>query len=608
MSNKNNFKKISVILLTVFFIFNTVSYAGDSIVADFANKTFNISLTDGSSIFHHDNEDREKYNNQILQETSNINISLFDRFGGNLKFIPYFGEKKFNLSVADSIYSNMKENNNEFSISPKDIFNKSDAQVNNEVYEGRPDILSDENVAAGMTDPRQSAYSSVSDSGGQAAVGNMYLGMSNIITEFVTYLAGGGILKDIGKFWGMIIKSGVYEYITNMIMQFFPLIVLLFVFMLFRSIMNIVNGSESIGKIMIKVLNFTISLGIVYAMVTNPNVIKSISDLVIIETDNLFTNIIAKDANEVSRSDDNKHILYATIWSKTVLDPWSKGMFDGLKYDELYTQHSDKRKIKMDQSNDNIMTEWSSDSLRYGSATLTGDVKIPLGNGRNIQNWAALAWSTQSIYHIDSVESESEEVDDDLTIGESFYAWPKAELTPNNNQIYIDNFRWLDAKLNISPGYISPEEHNGNYDKSKTYKNEFIKYGIESIILSLLLFPFIGPIFRKLIVMIQIVISSIRWMYMSIMSIVKPNDNNYSNLSNIKNILMPLYIYLWWSMTIYIMFYFYEVLVGDLLGNIIWLILSYSISKFKPITSTKTLRRMQRETKNVFNNIRRKYS
>lgn len=579
-----------------------------SIIADFANKVFDVELTDGSGIFDSqaDIDRREKYNNLIIQDQMDQKISLYDRFGGNIKFVPYFGEKKFKIGMPDKIYSNIKQNNGDFVIDVQDIFKKSGAVINNAVYEGRPDIISEENVEAGMVDPRYSAYSGVSSSGGEAALGNFYLTYAKIVTEIVTYIAGSGIFRSVDSAWEMATSSSLFELFSNMVKNVLPLAVVFFVFFLFRSILRMLKGQQSIGDVLIKTLSFMISVGLIFSILANPNILRPLTTKVVLAIDDLFAQVLSEEASapEVAQSSDNRYVLQATIWSKTVLDPWAKGMFDGRKYNELYTQFSDKPKSKkMPQSNDNIMTEWDDGEIRYGSATLTGDVKVPIGGDEVVQNWAALAWSTQSIYHIDAVNASSEEVEEEQEAGTSLLSWPKAERTPNNNQIYVDSFRWLDAKLNISPGYISPEHHDGNYKESRPYEVSFISSGINAAFLATLLVPILFPAIRKLVALIKVITASVRWMYMSIMSIIKPEDNEFSLVSNLKNVFKPLYFYFWWSMTIYIMFFLYMKLVGNgILGDVVWLALAIVIIRFKPVSNMKVLRDMKYAAKNLFTN------
>lgn len=603
---------ISVAFVFSLFSFSATTRAEDkavddsSIIADFANKTFEIELTDGSSIFDRNQGIREKYNNEVIQESKMKNVSLYDRFGGNLKFVPYFGERKFKIGMADRIYSNIKQNNKEFSISASDIFSQSDAQVSSVVYEGRPDVVSDENIESGFIDPRVSAYSSVSDSGGSAALGNLYLTFSNVVTEFVTYLSGEGIYNDAKDAWESLLDSGTYKEFARVIKHVLPLVAIFFLFTMLRSIVRLLKGNESIGKVMIRALNFAVSLGIVFTLLGSPSTFGSITGVFIKAIDDLFTSTLVDDTSEVAKSDDGRYELRATIWEKTVLDPWAKGMFDGRGYNELYTQYAGKGKTKMPQSHQNILAEWKGKEVKYGSATLTGDVKVPLGNGKYVQNWAALAWSTQSIYHIDAVNSESEEVDEEdeeTEKGDSLYSWPKATTTPKNNQIFVDNFRWLDAKLNISPGYVTPEDHDGNYKDSEPYKEGFIKYGLKSAFMALLLLPILVPVIRKLKQLLSVLFGSVRWIHMSIMSIIKPDDDHdYNHLTNLKNVFKPLYFYYWWSMTIYIMFFLYLKLTGGVLGSILWLVLSYIILKFKPLTNPNKIRRVYHYAKNLFIN------
>lgn len=608
MRSKNIFVVIFTALFLVLPISSSIVKAEDSIVGDFANKTFSVELTDGTGIFDNDPSARESINNKIIQGTEDRTLSLYDRFGGNIRFVPYFGEKKFGINMADKVYSNIKKNNGEFTINAKELLKESDAKVNNKVYEGRPDIISESEYEAGLVDPRRSAYNVVSDTGGEASVGNMYLEISIAINSLVSYFVGNHLYEDVTHMWDVATNSTVFTIASKLINSIMPLIVMFFVIYLLFSVSKLLKGERSIGEVLIVTISFMLSVGIVFSTLANPSVLKPVSDFIIKGTNDVFSSALKVDANEVTKSDDNKYIIEATLWSKSVLDPWAMGMFDGRKYDELYTQYAGNNKSKLPQSHQDILEKREDGSRRYGSSYLTGDVKIPLGHEQFTQNWAALAWSTQSLYHIDAVETKKEETTAQTEEGESTKKWPKATVTPKNNQLYVDSFRWLDAKLNISPGYDGPEDEDGNYADSRPYKTSFIKYGTYSLFLSLLMLPLLYPGVIKLIALIKTITAGLRWMYLSIMSIVKPGDSRYSQISNIKSVLLPGYHFFWWSLVIYLMVYLYSTLIGTIIGDVAWLILSIIIIKFKPVNPPKYVRQLQSKVKMQFNNITRKFT
>ena len=456
---KRKTKLLILVLIIVLSSFGALLvYASDdeddiySLYGDFLNRVFLIEPTDGAGIFEGSTQKRKEYNDKILVGEEVPRISLYDRFGGNISFIPYFGEEKFEISLVDKFYSNIKENNAEFSFKIRDLFKSSDAQVNTVVYPDRPEVLSKEDHNSGKKDPRLDAYMQL-HTGGDAAVGNFYLYLSKIITSVVGFLSGNRLFEIASDIINYLIDSEFYTAVTNVIKTFTPVFVSGFVIVLIISAKKFAFGEIGLSKILQNGLNFLVSLGILYAVISNPHILKPITDYTIGLVDTLFTTSLSHGDSEISSSDDPTYVIEATLWEKTVFEPWTMGMF-GDEYKNLYTQYHNGPGNKMNQSNDNITENWSGDEIRYSSTFHTGDIVVPLGNGREIRNWAALAWSTQSIYHIDAVlESGSmDTVISDINNGIN-RSWPLATTTPRNESIFIDNFRWLDAKLNISPGY-----------------------------------------------------------------------------------------------------------------------------------------------------------
>ena len=601
-------KRIFIIFILFFlFIINfsikTYAATTNSLGADFINKVFAITLTDGTDIYDTNNTTRRTLNTNILKNTSKSVSSLYDRFGGNLVFVPYFGEKKFSLNLVDTFYDNIKDNNGKFQFKIQDLWANTDGQINNIVYTGRPDILSEQVISAGKVDPRRAIYSAVSVSGGEANVGNLYLGISKFITSTVGYLSGSGIYKAVNTAWNSIINTKVYKGITDQIMVFFPLLVCMFVVCLFYMTIKIIKGEKSLNQHIIEIANFFFALGIVFMFLTNPNAFQSVTNFAVTSTDTIFKIGLSSTANEVSKSDDPTNIVQATLWSKTVLDPWCRGMFNGRSYDQLYTQFNNSAtNTKLPQSKTSIIKPWTDKSIKYNSATLTGDIQIPLGNKKVSRNWAALAWSTQSLYHIDAVKDAT---NSKLIDG---YSWPVAKRTPLNSNIYADDFRWLDAKLNISPGYSTPTANDSNYKLSNSYSESFISSGIDSLFMSLLLLPILYPIIRRLVSLIQIVTLGLRWLIRSLGTISKPGDGRYSVISNLKAVFISLYEYFWWSLSMYMMISIYMAITGSIIGDIVWLPLSIIICKFKPVTTSNQVNNIKKFISKGIGNIKYKIS
>ena len=588
------------LVASLYFSLTYVVYAADatesSIQADFVNKVFEVSLTDGSNAFttKEDAKEREELNDAIYSGQDVGTRSLYDRFGGDIRFVPYLGEKKFKLSLIDTFYDNAKKDNELFSFSLSDFWADRSAQVNNVVYPGRPDVVSETNYKEGWVDPRRAAYAPVSSVSGQASVANFYLSLAKNFTFLVAYLSGSGLYESLKQIWQSLTSSGFYEGVSDVFLSLMPLLLAAFVVRFAYYTIKALKGEKSFSQLGAEALTVALSLGFIYLFAEEPDALSELGDFVVTAVDDVFTEVINEASDEVAKSDDHRYVVEANLWKKTVLDPWAKGMFDGRKYDELYTQfETDPSKTKMPQSNDAVTESWPEGEVRYNSAALTGDVKVPTSVDSFVRNWAALAWSTQSIYHIDAVDRATDA---------SGKAWPRASTTPNNPQIYVDSFRWLDAKLDVSPEYYASDDVVKNYTGSREYKVSFVSAGFESLFMSLLLIPMLYVIMRRLWIMIQIIMIGVRLMMYSMIHIVYPVQ--FSPLHNLKRIGKSMYNYLWWSAILYIMIILFKELAGNsFIHNIIYLVLCILIIRYNPIRNENVMELVQ-WGKMQFNNIK----
>ena len=566
---------------------------GLSFHGDLVNKVFDISLSDGTDFFNPEwNIKRKDYNKKIFQ-TPDVapQISLFDRFGPDIQFIPYFGEKKFELSLLDTFYENIKDNNGEFKFAINDLWKNRSGVLLNEVYDGRPEIVSESERESGYEDPRRDHYTGLSITGANAAIGNFYLKVGILFTKLVSFLGSNRIFELMNSVWETVVNNGIWEELSKNILLLVPIIMIPFIIYLTKLIIQYNSGKKTSRAVWPNIVNYFATLFLVAFLLGAPNAFGDLFKTLLTQIDDLFAYALNQNANEVSKSSDLDNVYEATLWSKSVFDPWCKGMFDKRGYDELYTmydQNPDHKKLI--QSNENITEQWPEGEYRRNSKYVTGDIQIPIGGGEIVRNWGALAWSTQSIYHIDAVPNQ-------FTYMQTGESWPLSQLTPKNPSIYVDNFRWLDAKLNISPEFASDSTYNNNYPvgdgdtDAHKYSDGFIVYGFEALFMSFLLAPLLYPIMKRLISLMLIILISGRLMLRSIICLFKPGDNEYHLLANIKKILKPLYHYFWWSLVSFIFAILYLTLTGKFLSNILYIGICLVLMKIaKPINNFREIR------------------
>lgn len=608
----SNKKRFTCTIFLIIFLFSTLTItvkADDSstrsIVGDWFNKVFSVELTNGDVLLETDESknNRKELNDSIYNDSVNGSYSLYDRFGGQIQFIPYFGETKISTGLADRFYTKYVENDGEFSLTLDDIkkFFESPAISNNVIYENRANILSQEEIDGGNVDPRVSAYSAVSMTGGDASLGNLSLTIANAFVQVVAWLSSGGLFKTINDIWTKFCDAGFADFLQSIVLYFLPLCVAVFVFLMVKRAFKSIKGHYSFRKLMSDIIGSLISLGLVFSLMINPTAFSSIFESITTIIDNTLDSALQIDADEVIKSDKTENVRAATLWKNAVFEPWCKGMFDGYRYEELYTQFDENNKhVKMPQSNDDVQTTdtFNDGGKKYNSVNMTGDVQIKIGDSNKdiVRNWGALAWSCQSNYHIDSVENQDTEDNANAIQNSDDKEWPKALTTPMNDKIYIDNFRWLDAKLNISPEYISTEETNANYSNSRSYKQNFIACGAESLWMALLLIPIGILSIRKLKCSLVLVASAVKLCYYSMANLVIPEK--YDVLGNLKRTFRPLYDFFWWSMIIFVSIVLYSKFTGHgFMVDIVWIVLSIYLNKFKPIRTPNQLR-------NAINNVK----
>lgn len=563
-----------------------------SIIADFFNKVFDVKPTDGSSFLESnmDKSERERINDDIFDGNSMERVSLYDRFGGTIKFIPYFGEIRIKTTLLDKFYSVIIELDEEnFALTVDDIimFFSQQAISNNTAYETRPPVLGQDEVEGGYVDPRVYTYSAVSSTGGAASMGNVGLSVGKCMTAITGYFSSGGLFRTLEDIWRKFCDAGGAEFLTNLAKFFLPIMTIWFLLRMIPNGFKVLKGDFALKKFLEDLLSVCISLGLIFTLSADPNAFGSTLSTISTFIDDTFDKALALSDDEVFASDRTENIRTAFLWKETVLEPWCTGMWD-LPYESLYTQYdTNPSHTKMEQSNDDVDTTFYGDEVRYNSTKLTGDIVVPLDNGREIRNWAALAWSCQSVYHIDAVEASYERMIPN--------AWPKAEVTPRNTDIFVDNFRWLDAMLDISPEYREENTARMNYANSKDYKQWFIKGGAKSVYLSGMLIPILIIAFRKTYSIVLLLVSAIRLLLLSLWNLGMSNSNV---LNNLKKTFKPLADYFWWSIMSFVAITSYGALMNkNIFCDMVWVILGVILNLYKPISMTHSQREALEITK-----------
>lgn len=590
---------IVIFCLIIFSVSLTVA-ATDSIVGDFFNPVFTIKPTDGTTFLEslESQANREKTNDEILDEVANgeyaEKYSLFDRFGADINYIPYHGEIRITTTLADEFYTKWKNMDGEFKLKISDIkslFAKS-SKSNNTVYKNRPPIISSSDIKSGSMDSRVYQYPGITV-GSDADVGNFNLKFSIFMSSFAAFVSGSDIYKLINELINFIFDNGGKEVIKAISTTVLPVVLIAFVFYLVKSSFNIIKGTLVLRTFLSNIIVVFIALGFIFYISRNPTSLNDSLLSVVSFVDNIFDEQLNVNGSEIVQSSVNDNVREASLWEKSVFEYWCKGMFNR-PYSEMYTNYS-LEGVKYPQSNDDIFEEWTGEEIRYNSTILTGNINVPLGGGINSKNWAALAWSCQSKYHIDAIQP--------VYVNGS---WPKATTTPQNTDIFIDNFRWIDAFLDMSPEYTSDGNININYSNSKSYENWFYTNSIKSMFMGIMLIPIIMVGIKRVKISIKIAGASMQLFYYSFLQIFMPDSQ--SPIENLKKVFKNIYEYLWWSIIIYVVTILYLKYVGgNFIINVVYIIISIYLVFHKPINMPRAVVEITNRTKNTIGNLASKF-
>lgn len=603
-----------------------------SLKANLINPVFQVELSEGTIInTDGEREKRKKINDEIILNNGKKTYSLYDRFGGNIQFVPYFGEAKIKTTLVDKIYTYLEDNDYNFEIKSKeivDLIKKPQAYSNNIMYVGRPDVLTaDDIVQGGKKDPRVSAWSPSNTSGLSAGIGNMNLTISEFITYFTAWLSGNKMYNTMENLWLKAWKSDIGILVLTIFRIIFPMLGLTLLFGIVKRGIQFAKGKTSFRGVIGYFITGIITAGVITSFAADPNKFLSISTQVATFADEQFDKGLAINGSPIVKSDDTSNVRMASLWEETVFYPWVQGTF-GTTYESLNQPDLKKSSKGLKLEGDKLEGKW--EGTRYNNLEVLGQPRVNLGQGKYIDNWAAFAWSTQSIYHIspnnyNDVKDVNEGQPDNRTeeqkkkdqsakdnydkAGVTSYnnkkitdvSWPIAPTTPMNDQIYLDSFRWIDAKLNVAQGYNgSYDEKNktDNYNTGRAYTEDFIKQGFNALFASLMLLPIAIMGFKKCKQSVLVLAGGVIFLYNCCKWFFVPTG--YGLGSNFKRLAASTGWYLWYSLITYMMITIYKLTAhGNALALLIWITISLYLLFLQPPESFG-------DVKKRFNNFRLK--
>lgn len=379
--------------------------------------------------------ERQQINEKIALKTADKSYSLYDRFGGDISFFKYYGENTVSTNLMDKVYTAV----NYISISGnmfdniknvQQILETTKATYKNIFYDSRPELL-DAN-----SDVRVKMYSDNCYSVGAVydlSWANYKLETTKVLFTVTDWFVSDRYLDTFTNLPNIVFTSNVYKTLIP------PLLTMLlsfagmgFIAWLVLRAIKLRGGNLAIRDMVVKLITACISGGLVICLITSPTQFFDITNKLIKIPTTLVNNTLnlTYSDNEIIHSDSTDNQVSAALWKASIFDQWCMAEF-GTTYENLYTEKAGKGNVGMP-----ITDETS--SLR--------DIMVPLGGDAKAQNWAALAMSLQSQYHIDAIEDSKTMTN--LEDATQVY-FPIATKTTNES-IYADDFRLIDGMSNIS--------------------------------------------------------------------------------------------------------------------------------------------------------------
>lgn len=454
--------------------------------------------------------------------------SLFELYGEDLHWYRYFGEASYTPGLLDHIWSAVDQKKTDELGVFDTIDWEADDYLSCQTYPDRPTVLTKEDIKNGDRDPRVLALSTGMFNGYFYVAGSVKMTVAKGFVALVSFLIGPEMRQVIVDLIDKIESTKIWDGIKVILMCLCGLAMVLFIFSLVGKGIKYAKGQGAFRDALNRFIIGFVCLGLLFASLARPAVFNDTIDKVVNLVDTLFNAALADSIqnDEIIAVTDPDLATHAVLWKKAIFNPWCRGQF-GDDYEHLYTVYAEnltKKQKAMKQSHDEVDTNDQTGKAFYDSASLTGDVFVPVGNGKEVRNWAAYLYSCGTIYHIDSTLDESEAKNIDTV--NSYITFPHYTLktTANDPDIPADLFRIIDAQMNISPQYFANSSTNDNYQDANSLNPHF---GWQSTVMvfnaSLLLFM-LPVIIQKLMNFIMLMITMIKLIYYTIMELFKEGN------------------------------------------------------------------------------------
>ena len=486
-----------------------------------------INFTENDNIYDRNKEVFTGYVSKLQgnQDTSKT-YSLFELYGEDLQWYRYFGEATYQPTLMDHVWSAIDQDKIDELISFSTIDYNATNYLSCNVYPGRPIVLTAVDVNNGDKDPRVSALTVSWFNGFFYVSGTLKMTIAKYLVALVTFLIGPELRKIIFSTIEWIESTEIWVMIQPVIFLILGFAIIGFIVSLVMKAIRYAKGNGSMREATSRFLVGVAMLGFLFAATYNPSIFNKTIDSVVNVVDNVFNATLADSLknDEVIAVQDSQLAPHAVLWKKAIFNPWCRGQFDDLEYNELYTQFAtlSKGQSAMPQSHEEIDTSDMTGKAFYDSATLTGDIYVPRGGNVNVKNWAAYLMSCGTKYHIDSTLTT--ETASNINVDTIQFPNFTTNTTANNPEIPADTFRVIDAQMNISPQYFANGSRTPNYPTAVGLNPHYEEQSVVMLFNAAMLAFLIPPIFQKLMSFALLLITTIKLIYYSILEIFKEGE------------------------------------------------------------------------------------
>ena len=521
-------------------------------------------------------------------DDNSTKYSLFELYGEDVRWYRYMGELTYSPSLLDHIWCAIDQKKVDKLISFDTIDYEAPVYLSCQVYNERPVVLTSTDIDNGYKDPR-AKYQYFNGYG--YVLGSFYMTCAKYINATMTALMDDTLTNAIFDVFDKIesetADSKIWEGIRVIILVLLGLSMVFFIISLVGKGIKYAKGQGSPKEAIERFLIGFCCLGLLMATVYNPKIFNNVIRNTLNVVDDFFQASLAESKqiqnDEVICVSDPDYVMQAAIWKTGIFNAWCRGQFDGLEYEQLYTNYSkegaEEGKGFMPQSNDTPDPSDTKGEPVFNSSEAVGDVYVYVGGGTEIRNWAAYLYSCGTPYHVDftvdSTFAQQYAPEDIDTINVTF---PMAKTCASNSLLYADTFRVVDAQMNIGPQLFPDGSKTDNYTDAHKLKTHFIAQGTVMLFNSALLLFFLPVIWQKIKNFVLMIITPFQIIWFSLLELFK-EDSNLKNFTD--TFIKAFFGYFTASLKINIMIMFYIIFVDKgLLMTVMFMLLSLVVLGF----------------------------